>query len=140
MEKIASFDRHDLVFHKKKKIKGMLKRHFKQLLTLSVESSSFLFNDVYYKQVDAVAMGSPLGTTLANLFSVYYEHIWLEECPLQFRPKYYRRYVDDIFLMFESRDHVKKFLRYMNSCIIFNLLAKKNPIIKFLSQTFLSQE
>ena len=50
----------DLVFHKKKKVKGMLKRHFKQLLTLSVKSSCFLFNDVYYKQVDGVAMGSPL--------------------------------------------------------------------------------
>ena len=49
----------DLVFHKKKKVKGMLKRHFKQLLTLSVKSSCFLFN-VYYKQVDGVAMGSPL--------------------------------------------------------------------------------
>ena len=53
----------DLVFHKKKKVKGMLKRHFKQLLTLSVKSSCFLFNDVYYKQVDGVAMGSPLGPT-----------------------------------------------------------------------------
>ena len=92
----------------------MLKRHFKQLLTLSVKSSCFLFNDVYYKQVDGVAMGSPLGPTLANLFLVYCEYKWLEKCPLQFRPKYYRRYVDDIFLMFESRDHVKKFCKYMN--------------------------
>ena len=52
----------------------MLKRHFKQLFTLSGKSSCFLFNDVYYKQVDGVAMGSPLGPTLANLLLVYYEH------------------------------------------------------------------
>ena len=45
----------------------------------------------------------------------YYEHKWLEKCLLQFRPKYYHRYVDDIFLMFESRDHVKKFRNNMNS-------------------------
>ena len=102
----------DLVFHKKKKVKGMLKRHFKQLLTLSVKSSCFLFNYGYYKRVDSVAMASPLGPTLANLFLVYYEHKWLEKCPLQFLPKCYRRYVDDIF---ESRDHVKKLLKYMNS-------------------------
>ena len=93
----------------------ILKRHLKQLLILSVKSSCFLFNDVYYKQVDGVAMGSPLGPTLANLFLVYYEHKWLEKCPLQFRPKYYRRYVDDFFLIFESRNHAKKFLKYMNS-------------------------
>ena len=58
----------DLVSHKKKKVKGMLKRHFKQLLTLSVKSSCFLFNYGYYKRVDSVAMGSPLGPTLAIFF------------------------------------------------------------------------
>ena len=30
----------------------------------------------------------------------------------QLQPKYYRRYVDDTFLMFEKRDHLKKFLKY----------------------------
>ena len=120
----------DLVFHKKKKVKGMLKRHFKQLLALSVKSSCFLFNDVYYKQVDGIAMGSPLGLTL-----MYYEHKWLEKWPLQFRPKYYRRYVDDIFLMFESRDLVKKFVKYMNSRhpnIQFTCEEESNNKISFL--------
>ena len=133
----------DLVFHKKKKVKEMLKRHFKQLLTLSVKSSCFLFNDVYYKQVDGVAMGSPLRPTLANLFLVYYEHKLLEKYPLQFRPKYYRRCVDDIFLMFESRDHVKKFLKYMNSRhpnIQFTCEEKSNNTIYFLDISVLSQE
>ena len=58
----------DMVYNKRKKVKGMLKRHFKQLLTLSVKSSFFLINGVYYKQIDSVAMGSPLGPTLANIF------------------------------------------------------------------------
>ena len=61
----------DLFFHEKKKVKGMLNRHFKQLLTLSGNSSCLLFVDVYYKQFDGAAMGSPLGPTLANLFLVY---------------------------------------------------------------------
>ena len=30
-------------------------------------------------------------------------------------PKYYRRYVEDIFLLFDNKDNVKTFLRYMNS-------------------------
>ena len=74
-----------------------------------------MFNDTYYQQIDSVAMGSPLGPTFANLFLVYYQHNGLKNCPLQFKPKFYCRYVDDIFLMFEKKDHVKKFLRYMNS-------------------------
>ena len=105
----------DLVYNKRRKVKGMLKRHFKELLTISVKSSCFIFNDVYYKQIDGVAMGSLLGPTLANLFLAYHEDKWLQNCPLQFRPRFYRRYVDDIFLMFENNDYVKKFLRYMNS-------------------------
>ena len=44
----------DMVYNKRKKVKGMLKRHFRQLLTISVKSSCFLFNDVYYKQIDGL--------------------------------------------------------------------------------------
>ena len=75
----------------------------------------FYFKNVYYQQVDGVAMGSPLGPTLANLVSVNYGSKWLKEYPTQFAPKYYRRYVDDIFLLFKAKDHVKKFFLYMNS-------------------------
>ena len=103
------------LYKRKKKVKGLLKRHFKELLTLATKSSVFVFNGVYYSQIDGVAMGSPLGPTLANLFLAYHEENWLNDCPIQFKPTYYRRYVDDIFLMFQERSHVKKFLRYMNS-------------------------
>ena len=79
------------------------------------EKKHFLFNSVYYKQIDGVTMGSPLGPTLANLFLTYYKDRRFDNCPLQFRPRCYSRYVDDVFLMFECKDQVKKFLRYMNS-------------------------
>ena len=98
------------VFGNKKRVKGLLKKDFKQLLSLSVTSSCFVFNSVYYQQVDGVAMGSPLGPTLANLFLVNYESKWLKDCPVQFAPKYYCRYVD-IFLLFKAKDHVEKFFR-----------------------------
>ena len=38
-----------------------------------------IFNGVYYSQVDGVAMGSPLGPTLANLFLAYHEEKWLND-------------------------------------------------------------
>ena len=34
---------------------------------------------------------------------------------LQFKPKYNRRDVDDIFLMFGKKDHPKKVLKYIKS-------------------------
>ena len=45
---------------------------------------------------------------------MHYEHKWLGKCHLQVRPKYYRRYVDDIFLIIDRRDHVKEFLKYID--------------------------
>ena len=80
-------------------------------------------------------MGSPLGPTFANLFLVYYENMWLDKCPHQFKPKYYRRYVNDILLMFEKKYHVKKFLKYMKSChqnIKFTFEEEHNNEIAFL--------
>ena len=36
-------------------------------------------------------------------------------CPLNFKPKYYKRYVDDTFLIFENEDQANNFLNYINS-------------------------
>ena len=67
--------------YKKRIVKGMLKKHIKEFLTHTVKSPAFMCNDVYYKQADGVAMGPPLGPTLANLFLVYRKSKWLEDCP-----------------------------------------------------------
>ena len=60
-------------------------------------------------------MGSSLGPTLANAFLCFHEQIWLNECPEEFKPVYYRRYVDDIFVLFRSPDYLQKFKNYLNS-------------------------
>ena len=60
-------------------------------------------------------MGSPLGPTLVNLFLIYYKDRWLDNCSFEFQPRHYRAYVDDVLLMFERKNQVKKFLKYMNT-------------------------
>ena len=71
-------------------------------------------------------MGSPLGSTLANAFLCHYEKTWLNECPSQFKPVVYKGYVDDIFVLLKSKDHLKLFVNYMNS---------KHRNIKFTFET-----
>ena len=88
----------DMVCNKRRNVKVMLKCHFKQLLMLLVKSSFSFFNGVYYKQIDSVAIGSPLGPTLANIFLTYCEDSWLDNCPIQFRPRYYRSYYRTVYL------------------------------------------
>ena len=78
------------------------------------------------RQIDGVAMGSPLGPTLANAFLVYHEKNWLEHCPLEYRPLYYRRYVDDIFVLFNSAKHLKRFHSYLNCRYLITSFTKDN--------------
>ena len=62
-------------------------------------------------------------------------HYWLDSCPLEYRPSYYRRYVDDIFVLFKSSDHLKRFQSYLNSCHVnmsFTTETEQNNKISFL--------
>ena len=52
---------------------------------------------------------------LANVFMNFHEQIWLNECPAEMKPKFYRRYVDDIFVLFDSIEKLEKFKEYLNS-------------------------
>ena len=70
-------------------------------------------------------MGSPLGPTLANIFLCCHEQMWLDNCPVEFKPVIYRRFVDDTFLLFRSKEHIEKFCLYLNC---------QHPNIKFTSQ------
>ena len=80
-------------------------------------------------------MGSPLGPTMANVFLLFYEMKWLEQCPNEIRPVFYRRYVDDIFVLFESAEHLSKFHTYLNTChpnITFSFKQETNGKLAFL--------
>ena len=81
-----------------------------------------MFNNKFYKQVDGVAMGSPLSPALANIFMCSFESKFLRDCPNDFKPIFYRRYIDDIFVLFRSSDHADKFREYFSS---------KHPNLKF---------
>ena len=59
-------------------------------------------------------MGSALGPTLANAFLVHFEKTWLQNCPSEFKPHYYRRYVDDIFVFFTWPKHLETFRYFPN--------------------------
>ena len=75
----------------------------------------------YYDQTDGVAMVSPLGPVLTNLFMDFYKKQWLKEfnfCKALLN----RRYVDDIVCWFDCDVDAMKFFDY---------LISKHPNIKF---------
>ena len=104
---------------------GLKREFFQKLLELATCNSYFKFNSKFNHQIDGVGMGIPLGPTLANTFMCFYEKIWLRDCPDDFRPILYRRFIDDTFLLFRDSAHVNKFYHYLN---------QKHPNIKFTKE------
>ena len=45
----------------------------------------------FYTQVDGVAMGSPMGPSLANDFLCHHETKWLNECSEKFKAVFYKK-------------------------------------------------
>ena len=43
------------------------------MLSLTTKESTILFDMEFYSQIDGVAMGSPLGSTLANVFLCHHK-------------------------------------------------------------------
>ena len=76
--------------------------------TTSVE---FSFNNIMFRQIDGVAMGSPLDPALANIFVGYYESKLFNEIS---KPTVYCRYVDDTFSLFHKETEFQKFLNCLN--------------------------
>ena len=105
--------------HSKNLYHGKLsKRDLFKLLETTTSKSSFFFNYLLY-------MGSPLGPTLSNVSLCHYEKECLDNCPIHFKHVMYKRYVDDIFLLFSSKEHLQFFVDYMN---------KQHKCLKFTSE------
>ncbi|CAF3362230.1 unnamed protein product [Rotaria sp. Silwood2] len=99
------------------------REQFKELLEIAVCNVPFRFHDKIYIQNDGVAMGSPLGPVLADLFMTH-----LEQRLNKFstnKPSIWIRYVDDVFCIFKKNQNIKDFLLRIN---------KWHPNIKFTSE------
>ena len=104
---------------------------------------NLVFNRQLYKQVHGVAMGSLLGPTLANAFLVHFEKNWLQNCPSDFKPHYYRRYVDDIFVLFTSPKHLEAFRNFLNgrhANMSFTIESEKQNRMSFLDIAIIRED
>ena len=78
-------------------------------------------------------MDSPTGPTLANAFLCHHEKIWLNERPSQFKHVVYRHYVDYVFVLFKSKEHLKSGCHCpKNVCLTESLLKMINNAFYFI--------
>ena len=61
-------------------IHNLDRNDMRELLTLATYKLFFIFDQVLYRQIDLVAMGSPLDPILMNAFLCHFKKQWLSEC------------------------------------------------------------
>ena len=105
---------------------------FIELMKSATSGVEFSFNDIMYKQTDGVAMGSPLGPALANIFVGFYEEKLFSK---KSKPTTYFRYVDDTFAMFRNEEESDNFFKQLNCLhpsLKFTFEKEKNNCLPFL--------
>ncbi|XP_028410874.1 uncharacterized protein LOC114533537 [Dendronephthya gigantea] len=91
----------------------------------------FQFDGQLYEQCEGVAMGSPLGPLLANVFMCHLEERLSDNDLI---PPFYRRYVDDTLAIVPGLDVAESFLDALNGLhpsIHFTMELSNNGLIPF---------
>ena len=90
---------------------SLTKENFIQLLRLTTSKVEFSANSQMYKQLDGVAIGSPLGNTLTNIFLESREALLMGKTR---RHLFYCRYIDYCFVVFKTEDESAQFHCHLN--------------------------
>ena len=125
------------------KYHGFSKQEFKKLLELALKDSYFRATGNLYKQIDGLAMGSPLAPVIANIFLCNLENQFLDNCTSQTKPFFYRRYLDDTFILFKTATEAVKFHDYCNQIhpnIKFTTENEENGKLSFLDVTVMKED
>ncbi|CAH8499563.1 unnamed protein product [Schistosoma haematobium] len=104
----------------------------KELLLLCTANVQFTFDGEYFRQVDGVAMGSPLGPLLAEVFMSYVENMTSD---LIGETTLYRRYMDDILIICDKDFDVYRLLDKLNGVqndIVMTHESESNGQLAFL--------
>lgn len=83
------------------------------LINTCMSQNVFKFNEKYYSQIEGTAMGNPLSCLVANIFMSHFE-IQAKEV-LQYFPRIWLRYVDDVFAIFDKSQDLNLFVQNLNS-------------------------
>lgn len=128
----------DKVFSNEDLFHNFNRSEFNKLLHLTLADTPFYFNNTLYKQVDGLSMGNPAAPSLANVFLCDFEERAFDGCDPDFKPLFYRRYLDDTFVIFRNEGDGEKFFHYLNTLhpnMSFTMEKEVNKSLSFLDLT-----
>jgi len=109
-----------------------------KLLNAATKNQLFQFNGNLYEKTDGIAMGSPLGCLLTNVFTCCIEDKLDQDGKL---PSYYQRYVDVTFTIMPDIASAGIFLDTLNHChpsAKFTMEVERNVLLPFISVELLN--
>ena len=122
----------DKIYREKILETKLTKFEMRKLLLLCTREVHFTFNGDLYKQTQGVAMGSPLGPVLANIFMCELENNMVPKLDKELYG--WKRFVDDIFAYTEPKniDNIMARLNDFHENIKFKYEFEKDGKIPFL--------
>lgn len=89
-----------------------------RLLDLTLNHNDFTFNNQTYIQTCGCAMGKIYSPSLANLYMAEFDELATSNPELPIQPKVYKRYLDDIFMVWPGTvEQLAAYNRYLNNII-----------------------
>ena len=109
----------------------------KKLLTLCTKNVHFSFNKEIYIQIDGVAMGSPLGPVMANIFTAELETTLVSK--LEHPVQKWRRFVNNtlVYVKIGSVEDVLSVINSFPENVKFAYEEKQNTTLPFLDVLFI---
>ena len=126
------------MFANTKQLNNLNRTQLYKMLSFTLKQNHFLFvEDKVYNQVDGVAMGSPLGAVMANIFMCELERKALEQYNGTL-PSLYRWYVGDTFLVFNTSSDMLSFFKWnkQHPSITFSKEEEQDNKLSFLDVLF----
>jgi len=118
-----------------KKIKEQIIR----LLKIIIEQNYFQYNDQFFKPKNGIAMGLPISGMIAEIYLQHIEELhikhWIESKEII----YYKRYVDDIIIIFNhsktNETAITSIMNDINEQLEFKATMEVNETINYLDLT-----
>ena len=86
-----------------------------ELVEVVLQQNFFIFDDRIYKMTDGLPMGSPISAILAEIHMNYIENIIHTNTTYKDGIAIWKRYVDDIFAIWDKTISLDDFLEYINN-------------------------
>jgi hypothetical protein len=106
------------------------------LLEIILKQNYFQYNNHFCQPNKGIAMGSPISSTLAEIYLQYLEETYVKHCLENKEITYYKRYVDDILIIFDKNkideDTIHNNINNNDEQVEFKIAREENETTNYL--------